>query len=70
MASQEGPDAYASFLGVFVAQISYLLLAITYLFNYIAISIPIILLIVFGIEVFQLYSASQAWPNGISLSEA
>jgi len=63
MASKEGPDAYGSILGVFVAQISYLLFAIAYLFNYPAISIPIILLIVFGIEIFQLYTVAQAFPD-------
>ena len=62
MASKEGPDAYGSILGVFVAQISYLLFAVAYLFNYPAISIPIILLVVFGIEIFQTYAVSQMFP--------
>jgi len=61
MASKEGPDAIASFLGVFVSQISYIIFAVAYLFNYPVIAIPIIFLIVFGIEVFQLSIVSQAW---------
>jgi hypothetical protein len=61
MASKEGPGAIGSFLSVFVSQISYIILAIAYLFNYLVIAIPIILLIVFGIEVFQLSLVSQTW---------
>lgn len=63
MASKGGPDAFGALLGVFVAQISYLLFAVAYLLNYPAISIPIILLIVFGIELFQLYVVSLTWPH-------
>ncbi|MGD1043489.1 MAG: hypothetical protein ABR913_10595 [Sedimentisphaerales bacterium] len=61
MASTEGPDATGSFLAVFVSQISYIIFSITYLLNYAPIAIPIILLIVFGIEVFQLSILSQTW---------
>ncbi len=63
MASKEGPDASASVLSVFVAQISYLIFATAYLLNYPAISIPIILLIVFGIEVFQLFLVSKIYED-------
>ena len=61
MASKDGPDALGSFLGVFVAQISYIIFAVAYLFDFPAISIPIILIIVFGIEVVQLYIISKEW---------
>jgi len=61
MASKEDADATASFLAVFVSQISYITFAIAYLFNYPAIAIPLILLIVFSIEVFQLSMVSKTW---------
>lgn len=61
MASKEGSNATGSFLAVFVSQISYIIFAIVYLFNYLAIAIPIILLIVFVIEVFQLSLVSKTW---------
>ncbi len=63
MASKEGPDSLASMLGVFVAQMSYLIFAIAYIFKYAAISIPIILLIVFSIELFQLHVVSEIMPD-------
>ena len=69
MASKEGPDAYASILAVFVAQISFIVFAASYLFDYPAISIPIILLIVFGIEIFQLYIASLEFEFGTEEQE-
>lgn len=61
MAGKEGPDATGSFLAVFVSQIAYIIFAMAYIFNYPAIAVPIILLIVFGIEIFQLSLVSQTW---------
>lgn len=61
MASKESPDATGSFLAVFLSQISYTILAIAYLFNYPEIAIPIILLIVFGMELFQVSLVSSTW---------
>lgn len=52
MASED--DATGSILGVFVSQISYIILSIAYLFYYPAIAVPVILLIVFGTEILQL----------------
>lgn len=59
MASREDPDSYASIFGVFIAQISYIIYALTFLINQTEIAFPIILLIIFGIEVFQLYMVSE-----------
>ncbi len=59
MASKEDSEAIASDLGVLISQISYIILAITYLANYPAVAFPIIFIIVFGIEIFQLNMASQ-----------
>ncbi|MGB7060734.1 MAG: hypothetical protein WBF13_00090 [Candidatus Zixiibacteriota bacterium] len=61
MASKEGPEAYASFLAVFVSQVSYIICAVAYLLDYSAIALPIISLIVFGVEVFQVSLTSQTW---------
>ncbi len=61
MASKEGPDALASILGVYISQISYIILAILYLFNYLQLAIPITLMITFGIEIYLLNITSRVW---------
>jgi hypothetical protein len=61
MASKEGPEATGSFIAVFVSQIGYIVFAITYLFNYPIISIPIVLLFIFAVELYQLNLIEQSW---------
>jgi len=69
LASKEREDSFGSFIAVFIAQISYLLFAITVLLNISPIALPIILLIVFGTEIYQLNLLSQMLNDSIESRE-
>lgn len=65
MASRESEDSVGSFIGVFVTQISYLVFSIAFLLNIPSISLPIIFLIVFGLEIYQMNLASKMLTDSI-----
>ncbi|MDO8486205.1 MAG: hypothetical protein Q7S77_00700 [Candidatus Staskawiczbacteria bacterium] len=61
MAKSEPSDAIGTFIAVFIAQLSFIIIAIAYLLNYPLIAVPIILIFVFGLEVYLLSITSKAF---------
>lgn len=59
MARGEDKDAIGSFIGVFISQISYIILAVGYLFNLLPLAFTIVLFIVFGSEMYLLSVTSR-----------
>jgi hypothetical protein len=59
MASKESDDSKASKIGVYLAQISYVILAILFFFDAMRLSLPIIIALIILLQIYLLKSAAQ-----------
>lgn len=59
MASKEGDDGAASFIAVFMAQLAYIIISVGYLSNSLPLAFAIVLISVFGSEIYLMSSISR-----------
>jgi hypothetical protein len=59
MASKEPPDSYGTFLGVYLIQMSYIILSVLYLIHLLWLGLPIIILLLIVLEISLLKVTSE-----------
>ena len=63
MASKEDSDSIGTFLGVLISQFSFIIFALMFFLGHMYLAIPLVLLFVFTVEVFQINVGAQLWDE-------